>query len=209
MTITDGGNRIERIFAAGKAKMTILRAVQNTNLEYTAVYIGFFLDYYVAPHVKSYVSPSALYIDIPHNAAALPRGGDVPVGFSYTLDVAKFVAVLVDEDHWEKETFIMPDKVTMNEFVRIAEKARGAKFDVNYDSVEDLTLGKMSELPSYKEVFYPHIPKDKFGAMFSVYGILFESGALDLTPPRTMNDRYPDIKVHTVLELVEQAWKGR
>lgn len=66
-------------------------------------------------------------------------------------------------------------------------------------STIDLILGQMSELPSYKDVFYPHIPKDKFAAMFSIYGIFFESGALGLRPPRTMNDEYPDIKVHSVL----------
>ncbi|KAF9890593.1 hypothetical protein FE257_005724 [Aspergillus nanangensis] len=201
--------RIESMFSAGKGKMTLLRAVAKTNLEYTAIYIGYFLDYYVAPHVKSYMNGRPLFLDIPNNASATPGSGNTPVGLSYSIDVGNFVAALIDETNWEKENFIIPDKVTWNEFVKIAEEAKGVKFSVQHDSIEDLKAGKMSELPGYEKVFYPTLPKEKFGSVLSIYGILFESGALDLKPAHSLNERYPDIKVHTVKELVTKAWEGK
>ena len=42
--------------------------------------------------------------------------------------MAKYVAAFLDLETWEQRTFIVGDKVTMNEMVKIAEEATGMLF---------------------------------------------------------------------------------
>jgi hypothetical protein len=186
--------------------MDTVEALSATSLEYTAVYNGYFLDYFVAPKVKSYQPPMALAIDIANDFAAIPGSGDVPVVFTHTFDVARFAAALVGQPRWEKETWIIGDKLTWNEFLRVAEEARGAKFTVVYDSLDKLKTGQITELPSHPHL-YPFFPKEMLRGFFAGFGILFETGVFDFKPSRTLNDDFPEIKARTVKELVFEAWK--
>jgi hypothetical protein len=186
--------------------MDMVEALSATSLEYTAVYNGFFLDYFVAPKVKSYQPPMAFAIDIANNFAAIPGSGNVPVVFTHTFDVARFAAALVGQPRWEKETWIIGDKLTWNEFLRVAEEARGAKFTVVYDSLDKLKTGQITELPSHPHL-YPFFPKEMLRGFFAGFGILFETGVFDFKPSRTLNDDFPEIRARTVKELVFEAWK--
>lgn len=66
-----------------------------------------------------------MVVDIENRAAAIPGSGDVPVTFTYSYDAARFVAALLDEPLWDKESKIIGDTVTWNEFLRIAEEVTG------------------------------------------------------------------------------------
>jgi nucleoside-diphosphate-sugar epimerase len=70
---------------------------------------------------------TATFVDIAHRTAAIPGSGDVPVAFTYSRDVAQFVSAFLDLDKWEQSTFIVGDKVTFNELVKIAEETTGNK----------------------------------------------------------------------------------
>lgn len=63
--------------------------------------------------------------DIANNAAAIPGSGDVPAVFTHTSDVARFVAASLDLDHWDSVHYVIGDRVTWNEFLRLAEEAKG------------------------------------------------------------------------------------
>jgi hypothetical protein len=77
-----------------QCKIAVFKALESTSLEWTSVSNGYFADYYVAPKVKTYKSPMALVLDIGADTAAIPGDGNVPVTFTHTSDVAKFVAEL-------------------------------------------------------------------------------------------------------------------
>lgn len=183
-------------------------ALQKTSLEYTTVINGFFLDYYVQPYIKSYLSPLTLAIDIANKAAAIPGSGNIPVVFTHTFDIAKFVVALLSQSTWEKESYIIGDKVTLNEFLAISEEARETKFDTTYDSLETLKSFQVTELPAHPAI-YPFFPKQMLQSMFAVFGVLFEGGFFDLKPEKTLNDQFPEIKPRSVRELVNEAWKGK
>ncbi|KAK1509223.1 uncharacterized protein CCOS01_15739 [Colletotrichum costaricense] len=182
---------------------------ETKDLEYTVVHNGFFLDYWATPIVPSYMSPFTLFIDIPGNAAAIPGSGNTPSAFTHTKDVGKFVAAALDLDKWEPDTFIVGDKVTFNQFVQLAEAAKGTKFNVAYDSVEKLKTGQTTELPSQVPA-YQFFPKEAYQGMASVFGLWFENGSFDIPPAgkRTLNQIFPDIKAWTVKEILETAWKA-
>ena len=154
------------------------------------------------------MNPLPLVIDIQGNAAGIPGSGDEHVVFTHTSDISKYVAELVlDSKPWNKTSTIIGDKITWNEFVKIAEEVKGTKFEVTYDSIDTLKQGKITELPSHPHI-YPFFPKEAMQGMFSSFGQLFAKGDFDLKPESasSLNERYPDIKSKTVRELVQEAW---
>lgn len=191
-----------------EGKSAYLNALEDTSLEYTSVVNGLFLDYYVVPHVKSYLPPLALAIDIANKTAAIPGSGDVPVVFTYSFDVGNFVAALLAQSSWQKESYIIGDKVTLNELLAIAEEARGSKFETTHDSMDKLRSFQVTELPAHPPM-YPFFPKQMLQGMSAVFGILFEEGFFDLKSEQSLNEQFPGIKTRKVRELIEEAWKGK
>ncbi|KFY43847.1 hypothetical protein V494_01784 [Pseudogymnoascus sp. VKM F-4513 (FW-928)] len=176
------------------------------DLETTVVYNGYFFDYYVAPQIKTYLGPATLFVDVEHDAASIPGDGMNPVVYSHTSDVGRLVNASLDLKKWEPETYIVCDKVTLNEFVQLAEAAKGTKFKVAYDTAEDLKAGNWTDLPG-QVAAYSYFPRDQFKGFIVPYSLLLVDGAFDLKPETTLNDMFPKIKTSTVKELLEKAWK--
>ncbi|KAF3360974.1 hypothetical protein VD0004_g8925 [Verticillium dahliae] len=161
-------------------KLNAEKALQNVkDLEYTIVHNGFFLDYWTSKPTN--MTPMTLIVDIANKAAAVPGDGNTPIAFTHTTDVAKFVAALVEADKWEAHSTIVGDKVSWNEFVKLAEDAQGSKFNIAYDSAQDLKNGKVTELPGHVHA-YQFIPKEVLQGMCCTFGLWFAGGAFDLTP---------------------------
>jgi hypothetical protein len=194
------------IFPPAKNKIDTLAALEASSLEYTSIFNGYFIDYFAVPKVQSYMPPLVLVVDIANNFAAIPGSGDVPVVFTHTWDIGKFVAVYVQKSTWEKEAYIIGGKVTWNEFIAIAEEAKGTKFTVATDSIEKLSKGEITELPSH-QLIYSVFPKPMLQSFFAAFGIFFEEGLFDLKPAHTLNEEFPEIKARTVKEIIDAAWQ--
>lgn len=197
--------RIAEYFPPGKGKLAMLQALRSTSLEYTAIYNGYFTDFFVAPRVKTYMLPMSVVVDIPNNFAAIPGTGDVLVDFVYTLDIGKYVAALQGLPKWEKESVIVGDKITLNEFVKLAEQVKGEKFTIVHDSMEKLQSGEITELPSHPAL-YQYYPKPVLQAFFASFEVMFEKGAFDLGVKGSLTERFPEIKPRKVKELLEEAY---
>jgi hypothetical protein len=76
---------------------------------------------------KRIMVPATTVIDARNNAVSIPGSGNMPVAFTHTSDVAKYVAALLDLNKWEPESFVVGDKVTLNEFLHLAEAAKGTR----------------------------------------------------------------------------------
>lgn len=199
--------RIASYFPHAQGKIDVIKTMEKSPLEWTAVLNGVFLDEYVAPKVKTYMGPMGLVLDIPNDSAAIPGSGNDPVVFTHTFDIAKFVAALLTAPKWEKESVIIGDKVTWNEFLQIAEEAKGVKFSVTTDSIDHLKNGQITELPSHQNL-YPIFPKQMLQGIFAAFGRMFVEGAFDLKPASTLNSAYPEIKPRSVKQLVNEGWKA-
>lgn len=186
-------------------KIDCLELLNASSLEYTAIYNGLFLDYFVAPVVPTHLSLLALFLDITNNAAGIPGTGNNATVFTHTWDVAKFVAAYVEKAKWVPEAYILGDKATLNELLKIAEDAKGAKFTVSYDSLEDLAAGKVTELPSHLQA-YPLVPKPALQGVLATLGLMVAKGLFNLEPEWTLNQEFPDIKPRTIKQLVNEAW---
>lgn len=95
---------------------TMLLVGNKSNLEYTFLYVGNFLDYRSCPSVSTNQDPSYIVVDIKTNVAAIPSKGHTLVIFINTTNIADFVAASLDLPKWEKESYVIGDKVTWNEF---------------------------------------------------------------------------------------------
>ncbi|KAF5618763.1 isoflavone reductase like P3 [Fusarium sp. NRRL 52700] len=193
-------------FPIAQSKLNLIAALEAaSSLEYTAVYNGYFADYWVLPKVESYQNPVVLVVDIANNFAAIPGSGNELVTFTHTFDVAAFVAALVGASKWDKESYIIGDKVSWNQFVQYAEEAKGVKFTVKHDSIENLKAGKITGLPSHPHM-YPFFPKSMLQGFFAAFGRMFVEGAFDLKPERTLNEQFPEVKARKIKDLLLEAW---
>ncbi|KAK1237170.1 hypothetical protein MKX07_006049 [Trichoderma sp. CBMAI-0711] len=180
--------------------------LRKTNLEWTRVANGYFMDYYGYPHVKTYLQPLFFVVDVPSKAAAIPGTGDEVLAFTYTQDVAKFTVASLSLPKWDEVTYIYGERSTFNKLLALAEEARGTKFDVTYDSVEKLAKGEITELPSHREI-YPVFPKAMLQGLFALFSLWIVEGRLDVPEDKSLNAQFPEIKTTKLSETVG-AWKG-
>ncbi|KAJ0329130.1 hypothetical protein COL5a_004361 [Colletotrichum fioriniae] len=189
----------------GQSKLDAVEALENSSLEYTLYYVGYFLDFWGYPRVQTYQVQNIIVVDIENNRAVIPGKGDTPVTFTHTLDVAEFVAASLELPKWEKESYVIGENVTWNEFLRIAEEVKGVKFEVTHDDIDFLKSGKITELPSHPSL-YSVMPKYQLQALFATFGIWFEEGLYHLEPETTLNQLFPGIKARTVKEVIQAGW---
>ncbi|RMJ16115.1 hypothetical protein BHE90_002985 [Fusarium euwallaceae] len=194
-------------FPAAQAKLAAMAELEGTGLEWTIICNGFFLDYWGMPKVKSYLGPMTLFIDPAGKEAAIPGSGDTPVVFTYSQDVAKFTAALLTLDKWEKESYVIGTKLSLNHFLELAEEVRGTEFKKTHDSVELLKSGKITELPGHVYA-YEYMPKEALQGMLATFGLLFDEGQFDFKPERSLNDIFPEIKTVSAKEMLEIGWKN-
>ncbi|KAF5865112.1 hypothetical protein ETB97_005353 [Aspergillus alliaceus] len=168
-----------------KTKFEVLQELEKTSLTYTAFYVGMFMDYYGSPLLQSHVSRFPMFVDIASKRAAIP-GSD-----------------LTD---WPKESYVIGDRVTLQELVRTAEEVKGARFRVTYDSKEALEGGHITELPAYSSVL-SIMGKEQGLNLFSMVGLWVAGGEMDLKPASTLNERFPDIKTLSFKQFLEISWK--
>ncbi|KAM0345691.1 hypothetical protein ACHAPU_006346 [Fusarium lateritium] len=197
---------IASYFPIAQAKLNIIAALEATSsLDYTVVLNGYFADYWIIPKVKSYQDPLPLVVDITNNFAAIPGSGNELVTFTHTFDVARFVAALLGAPEWDRESYIIGDKVSWNQFVQYAEEAKGVKFTIKNDSVEDLKEGKITEMPSHPSM-YSFFPKPMLQGFLAAFGRMFAEGVFNLQSERTLNQVFPEVKPRNIKDLLFEAW---
>jgi hypothetical protein len=180
--------------------------LKKTSLEWTAVYVGMFLDYYILDH-PTHINIVPNPIDVRNNVASIPGSGDNPVHLTYTFDVGKYTAALLGLEKWEQNYYITGDQKTWNEVVAVVEKAKGVKFEVTYDSVEKLESGKISELPgnsqsskaSGGEAADPVVQR-----MRATFALWFTQGLAAKRDGVSLNEIFRDIEPLTL----ESAWRN-
>jgi nucleoside-diphosphate-sugar epimerase len=94
--------------------------------------------------------PIPKIVDVENNVAGLPGTGTDAIHFTYSFDVAKFTAALLALEKWERNYYVAGDIKTWNEVVEIVERAKGVKFKVVYDPVENLERGVINEIPGQR-----------------------------------------------------------
>ncbi|KAI3538666.1 uncharacterized protein CCOS01_06275 [Colletotrichum costaricense] len=125
----------------------------------------------------------AMVVDVVNSKAGIPGSGDVPVAMTFTSDLAKFVATALTLPKWEQETYLTGDKLTWNQLVELIEAVKGVKSP------------------------YPYISDEQLQPMIAISGLMFERGVFDLRVETSIMQDFPDLKLRSMKELLEEAYK--
>ncbi|CZR33114.1 uncharacterized protein FPRO_01863 [Fusarium proliferatum ET1] len=186
-------------------KLKAVDALEKTNLEFSLVSIGLFLDYWAAPRIPTHIRAANIIIDPENNAAVIPGDGNTPVVITHSTDAAKYTVALLDIPNWKRRYAIVANRMTLNEAVKLAEEVKGVKFEVQYFSVEQMKSGENDLTPSMKKA----LPEEMHGgmkAMLALSGIGMATGSNDIQGIDDLVLKLPDIKPVTVRDVWE-AWK--
>ncbi|KAF7555025.1 hypothetical protein G7Z17_g2469 [Cylindrodendrum hubeiense] len=189
-----------------KSYFDSLDALEKTGLEWAVVNNGTFLDYYAPLTLKSHYNHGTVVLDVPNAAAGIPGRGDEPMTFTYTFDVARFTIAALDLPSWPRQLRIVGDTLTYNELTKLAEAARGVKFDVKYDDLEKLRRFEVTELPGHLED-YKKFPKEILLPFLSIFQRWMAEGYGIVPREGSLNEMFPDIEPLTASSLMDQFWK--
>ncbi|RSL98689.1 hypothetical protein CDV31_012474 [Fusarium ambrosium] len=180
--------------------------LEKTQLTYTRIANGWFLDYYGMPHWKTHLEPWINVMNVEKKWAVIPGDGSVKASFITSQDMSRFVARLMDLEKWNKVSPIFANTLSFNELVEMAEKARGCKFKVANDSLEKLQSGKISFHEEFPPIGYGE-GDQAFFAMLHYQAAIGRYLVPRNYPP--LDEEFPDLKITTPLEVMETAWKGK
>ncbi|KAL2819827.1 pyridoxal phosphate-dependent transferase [Aspergillus granulosus] len=180
--------------------------LQSTNLQFTRVIPGFFMDYWAMPHVRSHLHHFTFGVDMATCTGVIPGDGNDKIGMTYTYDMAAFIAQLLASKTWEEFSVIVGDEVTYNELVQLGEEVRGRKFKVIYDSPEKVMEGNVTLPPQPDDVGYS---QQELVETTALVDRLVLAKVFDFPADIRANGRFPDLKLVKVRELVTKAWEGK
>ncbi|KAH7273219.1 hypothetical protein MRS44_003717 [Fusarium solani] len=200
------------VLYTGGYKLHIEKILTMTkSLEWTRFHNGFFLDYYFSSKMKTFLTPGKYIADLDSKKAIIPGDGNAPVSFTHTLDVARFVVASLSLPQWPSRLYMSGDYLTWNEFIDIAEKASGTKFEREHNDLEDLKSGDITRFKQLDgwEVLYEYWPKRMAERLPSAIQYFMGAGLLDTNRygPR-LNDLFPGIKPLTARDALESYYKG-
>lgn len=189
---------------------------RHKSLEWTLFHNGYFMDYFGQPWAPTHMPSEVPFVDIEACQATIPGTGEEQVVWTHTTDVAKFVsrAISMEPGTWKEHSWIIGDKTTFHEILAAAEKARGVKFKVTYDSLEKLRSGEVTPIPANK-VHAALYSTPEFDAtdilmgMFAGIGAAMAAGDVDIDEKDALNAHFPDIKTIKVTEFIEKHWTGK
>ncbi|OGM51062.1 hypothetical protein ABOM_000293 [Aspergillus bombycis] len=185
-------------------KFKAIELLETSSLEYTLFSNGLFMDYWFAPHIPSafdFNAPS--WVDLDNNFAAIPGNGDTPLVLTHSQDIGRFVVKVLGLNEWEKRCFLVGDRLTLNEFLRIAEEIKGVSFERHDDAMETLLKGQCTILPAVAAKLPPQYVSGAFMKILAACGSWAANGGLNLPAEGTLNAMFPDIQTLTVREAIE------
>ncbi|KAJ5977274.1 hypothetical protein N7501_000616 [Penicillium viridicatum] len=198
-------------------------SLKASDLQYTRVVPGFFMDYWGMPHVQTHLQPFTFGIDISSGTAAIPGDGNNVICMTYTYDMATYLVKALDLDEWPEFTVIVGDEVTYNQVLGMAEEftskhiARpylrytriligisetGKKFKVTYDSLAQIKTGDVTVPPQPEGM---ECSTDELKEVTALVSRLTVNNVFQL-PGDRLNTRFPEVKPITMRQFLHNAW---
>ncbi|KAH8427113.1 uncharacterized protein LDX57_004830 [Aspergillus melleus] len=177
-----------------------------TNLQYTRVIPGFFMDYWgmnPEKEAQSNLQPMTFGTDIANCKAAIPGDGNDRICMTHSEDMARFIARLLEVDDWPEFSIVVGDEPTYNDTIRLGQEVRGNEFEVVNDSPESIKQGKVTvpEMP-------PGCPysEDEVYETTVLVSRLTIAGVFDLPKESRLNERFPDIHTKSLRTFMIESW---
>ncbi|KAJ3930140.1 MAG: hypothetical protein NXY57DRAFT_898680 [Lentinula lateritia] len=190
-----------------KMKLPILHSLRRAkqerptdSFEFSLINCGMFMNYLGYGNTKpdghkahGYLARFPIIFDLSRRFADVPGDGERQIVYTHADDVGRFVAAATQLDVWEEYLDMAGEVATINEVLRMCEDVCGTKFNVKYNSREDI-LARMSSAP------------EKFMENFFMEGYLATiDGDSDAIRPNNLN-KLVDVKPMGVREYLEKWW---
>src|SRR5699024_4363163 len=120
----------------------------------------------------------------------------------HSQDVGRFVAAVLDLHRWEKRLYLAGDRLTLNEFLSIAEEAMGVEFEKHHDSVDMLERGECTVSPNFEASLPEGLDLDFMKGLIASSGAQQVKGGLDLPVEGMLNDVFPELETFKVKDAV-------
>lgn len=188
-------------------KFKAVDRLAESRLEWTRFSNSMFMDYAFSPRIPSAFPETQLsWIDFDNNVASIPGDGNTPLVNTHSSDIPKFVMKLLDLPKWDTRYFLVGDRLTFNEYVDMAETAKGVKFERLYQPTEKLEEGKVTLVSSMKKELPDGFNEASIEQMMSGLGLQIVRGQLDLpfeTEGSLVNNLFPELKTLKIKEALE------
>ncbi|KAB8077470.1 hypothetical protein BDV29DRAFT_153704 [Aspergillus leporis] len=112
-----------------------------------------------------------------------------------------FVVAALSLPKWEEESFCYGDKVTWNEFLRLAEEAYGSTSTVTCGDLAKLQEGSATEIPSHLQA-YPWYPRPVLQEHFSKIGLRIVQKVFDQPEDKLLNREFPYLNILKVKDAL-------
>lgn len=178
--------------------------LESSGLEYTRFSNGMFMDYWFSPRIPSaFKFNMANWVDLDNFFAAIPGDGHTPLVLTHSRDIARFVVAVLEIPRWEKRYHLVGDRLTLNDFVRIAEEISGRSFEKHSDSLDELLMGRCTLVPAARKAAEKVQNPTSFISMIAGAGAMVAQGGMDLSGEADLNVLFPDLKTLRVQDAVQ------
>jgi uncharacterized protein YbjT (DUF2867 family) len=180
-----------------KPKEAVWEAVQKSGLEYTRFINGVWLNTWApnAPRDEAigragYQGPEFL-IDLKGGSILIPGDGSNKITVTDMRDIGKYVAAALDFEKWDEDSFIVGEKLSLNELAAKAEKITGKTINKTYISLEGIDAV---------------IAEQRDPATTMIHEFLRIIGEDGFDFKATINQKAPQVKPITVDEFLTRHW---
>ncbi|KAJ5273483.1 hypothetical protein N7478_008608 [Penicillium angulare] len=180
--------------------------LKESSLKYTRVIPGFFMDYWGMPHARTNLQPYTFGINIAEREAAIPGDGNDVICMTYTYDMADYVVKALDLNDWPEFSVVVGDEVTYNQLLKMAEELTGAKFNVTYDTVDQINAGDVTIPPSPRGTEYS---VDELKEVTALVSRLIVNGVFQFPKENRLDAQIPDVQPMKMREFLERHWGGK
>ncbi|CAG9954369.1 unnamed protein product [Clonostachys rosea f. rosea IK726] len=190
------------------------RELEKTQLEFTYIYPGMFMDYFAMPNLETHLRELCIVIDNTNRVAYVPGDGEAKMAMTYTKDVARYTALALEMQTWPRVLTTTASTLTINQLVALIEKNLGEKIEVTYESIETLEKHDNKVLPRNIPLA-DHFPEglEQVKALAADLGASIALGAYDFDTLKDATNLVDEFKDKTeppttIERLLEQAFKG-
>ncbi|KAF4827475.1 Oxidoreductase BOA1 [Colletotrichum tropicale] len=184
-------------------KFKAVDLLKETGLEYTQFSNGMFMDYWLAPRIESAFRLNLpCWVDLDNHVAAIPGDGNNPMVLTHSRDIGRFVAALLGLPRWERRYYLAGDRLTVNDFVAIAEETSGVTFKKRHDELDVLREGHCTPLPAW-EGKIPSAYESTVLQQVALSGKRVAQGRMDLPTEGRVNSLFPEITTLTIREALQ------
>jgi hypothetical protein len=184
--------------------------LERTDLEFTYVYIGMFMDYFGLPKYRTALRELYILFDLENEEAILPGDGGAKMATTRAVDAARLTVAVLKREQWPQQLKIVGTEMTLIEMVQVAKKYR-ENLSVQYNDIDRLKRHRGAQLTGNARIDLPGMSKEDMNILSDELAAAIALGAYDLTRNSKAVDLvglldYGERKPMTFGEFMHEVW---